>query len=167
MPTTPQYGLPWPLSTDTPDVPRDIQNLAEATEAAIVTATAGHARGNFPSQSIPHNVLTNPANSVSSLEGITHGAGVFTLNQPGFYAVAANFGFATAPGRIGLIIQAPLETGTGQTDFRYSATDPETLIASSAVCYSDGTGQVQFRIYQAAGASVTGNGLFMISYLGA
>lgn len=35
MPTTPTYGLRYPLATAPPNVPQDLQNLAEDTDAAI------------------------------------------------------------------------------------------------------------------------------------
>ena len=37
MPTTPIYALPYPLATDPADVPLDMQELAGAVEAALVT----------------------------------------------------------------------------------------------------------------------------------
>lgn len=35
MPNTPQHNLPYPAASDTPDVPRDIQALADGTSAAL------------------------------------------------------------------------------------------------------------------------------------
>jgi hypothetical protein len=35
MPQTSQFGLPYPVLSDTPDVPRDIKALADATDAAL------------------------------------------------------------------------------------------------------------------------------------
>ena len=35
MPSSPVFGLPWPLGSDNPDVPRDLQALAEGTETAL------------------------------------------------------------------------------------------------------------------------------------
>ena len=36
MPTTPNYALPYPTLSDTPDVPRDIQALASKVDTAIL-----------------------------------------------------------------------------------------------------------------------------------
>lgn len=41
MPTTPVYNLPYPLAADTPDVPRDIANLANAVETALTSVKNG------------------------------------------------------------------------------------------------------------------------------
>ena len=38
MPSTTEFGLRYPANTDTPDVPRDLQNLADDVEAALVEA---------------------------------------------------------------------------------------------------------------------------------
>lgn len=40
MPTTPTYGLPYPAPDVTPDVPYDMQKVAEAAEAAMLTLAA-------------------------------------------------------------------------------------------------------------------------------
>ena len=41
MPSTPTYALPYPLETDTADVPRDIQALAQRLEVVLPTASVG------------------------------------------------------------------------------------------------------------------------------
>lgn len=41
MPTTPTYALPYPAETDTADVPRDMQALANRLEVVLPTASVG------------------------------------------------------------------------------------------------------------------------------
>ena len=49
MPTTPTFALPYPQPNNTPDVPYDLQRLAEVTEAAIQTlVTAPSSDATFP-----------------------------------------------------------------------------------------------------------------------
>lgn len=40
MPTTPTHALPYPAGSDTPDVPRDLRALAEATSRELTTVTS-------------------------------------------------------------------------------------------------------------------------------
>ena len=71
MPTTPIYGLPWPLSTATPDVPRDLQALAEGTETGL------RRHGSWASASATFS--SAPAGSTSpALTGLTQ-VGGYTL----------------------------------------------------------------------------------------
>ena len=65
MPTTPAYDLPYPAPSSTPDVPFDLQALAEAVEtrledalvkpAAVLTRSSQTAVGNVGYQKIPLN----------------------------------------------------------------------------------------------------------------
>lgn len=43
MPTTPTYGLPYPVLSDPPNVPGDLQALAEATDTALADQDSAHA----------------------------------------------------------------------------------------------------------------------------
>jgi hypothetical protein len=64
MPTTPNYALPYPVATDTADVPRDIQALATRLDDRTV---------------IPRAVI---AGQVAANGTITKGTG-FTVNKTG------------------------------------------------------------------------------------
>lgn len=65
MPST-ASGLPYPTSTDTPDVPRDIKALADALEARLPRASYAGAL------SVP------VSNAVSATAAVTFPAGRFT-----------------------------------------------------------------------------------------
>lgn len=41
MPTTANFGLPYPSLTDAPNVPTDIKNLADATDSALLQSDSG------------------------------------------------------------------------------------------------------------------------------
>ena len=84
MPATPTYGLRWPLSTATPDVPRDLQNLAEDTESALGTVVS-----RLGAYVNAQAVLSNQTGSVEVAPPMT------ILDQRGGYTV--NAGAITAP----------------------------------------------------------------------
>jgi len=50
---TPVYGLPWPILPDAPNVPADIQALAEATEAGLSTATQAQLNARYMVGRVP------------------------------------------------------------------------------------------------------------------
>jgi hypothetical protein len=98
MPTTPIYGLPWPLSTATPDVPRDLQALAEGTETGL------RRHGSWASASATFSGV--PAGSTSpALTG---------LNQVGGYTLAAGNIVAPFDGVYLSVMEARLDTAQVQ-----------------------------------------------------
>jgi len=147
-----------------------MQDLAEATEAAIITATTGHARGTIPSQPIANNTSTPVSVSVASIDGITQAGGIFTLTTPGYYSVTLTGEFAASPGPYAFVETRAPQPGNGQgLTYRVRSyfASPEDMGAVSATVYSDGTGQVQFVYYQSSGGSINASGGFVISYVGA
>ena len=106
MPATPTYGLRWPLSTDTPDVPRDVQALAEDTEAglrrhgAVATATAAV-------RNQPVGPLVVTLSNLSQEGGYTLSGGRITVPCDGRYLVVCTADFTTE--------EVTVWVGTGQS----------------------------------------------------
>ena len=114
MPTTPRFSLPFPVAQDPADVPFYIQDLAEATDAAIptvnipvplivamthslvtvpsVSATFGHTLGRVPG-GVFCQVISSP---FMAYQFISATASTFTvvcfntLGQPGTFTIAGN-----------------------------------------------------------------------------
>lgn len=111
MPTT-TNGLPYPSSTAPPNVPADIQALAEAVDTAVLAAKPhGEFRKQIDVQSIP-NAAALPTvillTALGTLEGgiTVNGAGEITVPRDGIYLMAGWLAFVqsnTTPYRAGYI----------------------------------------------------------------
>ena len=114
MPTTPRFSLPYPVAQDPADVPFYIQDLAEATDAAIptidipvplivamthalvavpsVSATFGHTLGRVPT-GVFCQVISSP---FMGYQFVSATAATFTvvcfntLGQPGTFTINGN-----------------------------------------------------------------------------
>jgi hypothetical protein len=115
MPFTPG-GLPYPAASDIPDVPRDVQTLAEAIDAAL---------GTTPSPRIARRKSANQALTAATTwyavtfdvdtangSGIAYANGVFTVAKGGVYQVNAQ---ALMQGNAAAAVR--LRVNIGSTDF--------------------------------------------------
>ena len=168
MPSTPTHGLRWPLSTATPDVPRDLQNLAEDTDTALTVvqeATGNHARGAFPGQVHPSGLERRLTASLTAASGVTEAGDVFTLTAPGYYAVAAEVSVGGGAG-IPEGVRAFVHILEGSGKLWRANIDNDNRQAVSAVIHSTGTTTVEFIIFQLTGEDRTWSGSFNIKHLG-
>lgn len=110
--TTPVYQLPWPILPDPPNVPADIQALAEATEAAMSTAAAAPwgqvVWGGSTAPAGLFRVNTAPTSSVLQNGATVDATGLVTV-PAGFYAVAARMLYSL----VGTAVELGIGTDTG------------------------------------------------------
>lgn len=110
--TNPTNGLPYPLDTDPPDVPADIQALVAALAAAGI-----------PARVAAGTATINIAGSASGSVNVTFPVGRFT---------AAPFGFAVNAGGTGanvqfyVVLQAPPTTSGMNVQAYHRAGSPTT-----------------------------------------
>jgi hypothetical protein len=84
VPTTPIYDLPWPLSTATPDVPRDLQALAEGTETGLRRHGAW-ASATATLTSVPAGSTSPALTGLTQVGGYTLAAGNIVAPYDGMY----------------------------------------------------------------------------------
>lgn len=125
MPVTPGLGLPYPEPTDPPDVPSDLELLAEAVEATVLPAPAiagdpGDAlvldAGGDPAWSTPAGGTVRHRVPVSSLAAFGTDAATATQLTPSLWLRLPVWEFADAASRsVWGRVTAPAELEAGGT----------------------------------------------------
>lgn len=155
MPLT-TNGLPYPAASDTPDVPRDVQALAEAMNKFAKTAVWGTYQ-RTANQAIPTAVATNVIGTQITMEGgltlnASTGAVTVPANAAGVYLLN---GWASWTGSSTTGARFTFWYRNGARLLRTSgiAAAGLTLFASKVVRLAAGD-VLTFVAYQASGASI-------------
>jgi hypothetical protein len=163
MPSTPTYGLPWPLGTATPDAPRDLQALAEATDAALGSHLTAHARGSITSQQVPFGADTILTSTLSSSAVVTKTGNNYNLLKAGYWVVGMRLQFTAIAASQRAFIGIKVPGGV----YRSSIIPSEDQQGITAVMYSTGTDNTTFRFFHTNPSPNTVVGDFTIKYVGA
>jgi len=163
MPTTPLFGLPWPLGSDTPDAPRDFQALAEATEAAVDSHLSAYARGTINSQAVPSAADTILASTLSASAVVTKTGDNYNLMRTGYWAVGMRLQFTAIVASQRAFIGIRVPGGV----YRSSIIPSEDQQGLTALLYSGGSEPTAFRFFHTNPSANTVSGDFWIKYLGA